>query len=1141
MSTITGNNADNTLVGGNGGDTIDGLGGNDQLFGLPGGDRILGGNGDDTGVGDAGGDTLDGQAGNDLMFGEADADRLIGGEGDDQLQGGDGADVVLGGNDNDTLIGGNAGDTIDGGAGRDFVDYFFSTAGVLIDLRLPGLQGGGGEGLGDSLTGIEDIAGTNLGDTLDGDAAANALIGRDGDDRMAGHDGADSLLGGNGADLAEGGNGNDTLVGDAGGDTLGGADGDDFVVAGNGNDLLDGGAGSDTLSGGNGGDTLIGGPAEPLAFTTQGNQASAAEILGHGADLARFESYYAGIYFNRDLFDEAGLAYPPQSWDYADYFLSPAGEQIDLSLLTPQINGDLLIRINAIFGSGFGDTLSGDGGDNLFIALGGNNILTGAGGNDIATWDDLAAAAQILTEESGASTLSSGASTNLLFGIDHLGGTPFGDFFQGNSHRNFLIGGGGGDTLLGQGGADILHGGLGPNLLGGGDGDDILLVGPDAETLDGGAGDGDALDFRYSLKSSFTWNDGTVTDEDDVTFTLQAFEQAWSSARGNTIDFSQSPTPWSFFGRDGNDAFHGTGGGDCFFGGGGTNTLFGNGGDDSFRFGLGDDTGFGGAGRDTWQLDDRWSFNLGAKLLDVDGGADRDTFEFRSGGVADNGLEYGLRVELGPSGAQNFASGPQLIAAAGLIDIGDGAITGTIVAVEDVIGSALADTVVGNEVGNAIEGGNGGDSLDGGDGSDSIAGDAGDDTLAGGAGFNLVDGGEGADLLALGGARAAYRAGQTEGGLILLRVSGPLEYHLVSTVETIAFADETVAATVPGTETVIGIDGLVVPTTGGLDFLIGGPLNDSMAGGGGDDVLLGLDGDDVVTGDEGNDLIADAGTGNDSLTGGAGFDVIFGFDGADTINTGVEGDFVQAGGGADLVIGGDGIDSLFGEEGDDWILGGNDLDFVIGGPGADALDAGDGNDRVHVSVDDLLAYGGAGIFDVLVPEEVSGGFGAFDLGSGDNQNVSGAGPLVLGFEAIDATIATGAVHVTGGSTEGRGNVLIGSFFDDTLTGSDAADIIIAGPGEDAIDVSAGNDTATGGGDADVFIYANGTGAGLVTITDFAEGDRISTEIDGLSPEEIAALFEQEGADAVLLLAPGRGIVLTGVSVAALGAEDFIVP
>lgn len=84
----------------------------------------------------------------------------------------------------------------------------------------------------------------------------------------------------------------------------------------------------------------------------------------------------------------------------------------------------------------------------------------------------------------------------------------------------------------------------------------------------------------------------------------------------------------------------------------------------------------------------------------------------------------------------------------------------------------------------------------------------------------------------------------------------------------------------------------------GMDFALGGVLNDSIRGGAGDDVLLGAAGDDTLNGEAGKDVI-DGGDGNDRLRGGA------------------DNDRIRGGSGNDTIFGDKGSDALYGDAGAD--------------------------------------------------------------------------------------------------------------------------------------------------------------------------------------------------------------------------------
>ncbi|MGE8114035.1 retention module-containing protein [Pseudomonas sp. NPDC086566] len=168
------------------------------------------------------GTELNGTAGNDVMMASNVDTVLNGGDGHDVLVGGGGNDTLHGGNGNDLLIGGLGNDLLDGGAGNDTASYASATGAVTVDLSHIGPQDTGAAGI-DTLTGIENLIGSDYNDTLIGDAGDNLLNGGLGNDVLKGGDGNDILIGGPGNDIMTGGNGNDAFVwqkGDTGHDTV---------------------------------------------------------------------------------------------------------------------------------------------------------------------------------------------------------------------------------------------------------------------------------------------------------------------------------------------------------------------------------------------------------------------------------------------------------------------------------------------------------------------------------------------------------------------------------------------------------------------------------------------------------------------------------------------------------------------------------------------------------------------------------------------------------------------------------------------------------------------------------------------------------------------------------------------------------
>ncbi|QHF38045.1 type I secretion target [Pseudomonas sp. S34] len=156
------------------------------------------------------GHTLTGTSGDDVLVAGTGNNIINAGDGNDVLTAGSGNNELHGGAGNDLLFSGQGNDILDGGTGIDTASYAHATAGVTVGLSLPGGQNTLGAGT-DTLTGIENLIGSNFNDTLTGDNTNNTINGGLSND---------ILSGGGGDDLLIGGLGNNTLTGGAGGDTF---------------------------------------------------------------------------------------------------------------------------------------------------------------------------------------------------------------------------------------------------------------------------------------------------------------------------------------------------------------------------------------------------------------------------------------------------------------------------------------------------------------------------------------------------------------------------------------------------------------------------------------------------------------------------------------------------------------------------------------------------------------------------------------------------------------------------------------------------------------------------------------------------------------------------------------------------------
>jgi Ca2+-binding RTX toxin-like protein len=385
-------------------------------------ENIIGANANDTLTGDAGANYFDGRGG---------ADVLDGGAGDDLLDGGAGgtdSDRLDGGAGDDVLVGRGGADVIDGGAGDDTAYYDTSASGVTVNLT-SGL-GSGGEAQGDVLSNVENLHGSNVKDTLIGNAGANSLDGAGGDDNLRGGAGADVLDGGNGLDFANYQGSAEAVVvnlltgmgsgGDAAGDTLssienlygsshddqltgsnarniiGGELGDDTIVGNGGDDSLSGEAGNDALSGGDGVDRLVGGDGVDTIHGGTGNDSVDAGsqndqvfgeagndniLAGNGNDQldgGDGDDTLEGAAGSDTLTGGIGI-------DTASYAGSAAGVSVDLAtgaMSGGDAAGDTLSGIEQVLGSGLADTLAGDAEANTLWGMAGDDVLTGGGNGD---------------------------------------------------------------------------------------------------------------------------------------------------------------------------------------------------------------------------------------------------------------------------------------------------------------------------------------------------------------------------------------------------------------------------------------------------------------------------------------------------------------------------------------------------------------------------------------------------------------------------------------------------------------------------------------------------------------------------------------------------------------------------------------
>ena len=475
------------------------------VYGLAGNDVINGGTASDVLFGDEGDDTLSGNAGNDRLEGGAGNDTLDGGEGNDTavyngnlpdydiVNNGDGTYTVI---DN---VNGNGVDTLvnieDVQIGTDLIDL------STILFTLTGTPGN------------DNLMGSVGDDVINGLGGNDILDGLAGDDEINGGEGADRLIGGEGADALNGGAGFDSAdyrgavsgvrfnvetggtVGEAAGDTFSGLERyylsifNDIITGSSANEFFYGEDGNDQINGGGGIDRIYGGEGNDIQRGQDGN-----------------DTLY-GSAGNDQLNGGAGF-------DVANYSL--AGAAVIVNMLTGGTSGDAAgdtyFGIEAVYGSDFDDSLTGnnsvnelrggDGGDALF-GLGGNDRFFGGEGADSfdgGTGTDIVnytIAVTGVTLDLMTGGMVGEANGDSFTAVEWVFGSNFDDSITGDFANNRLEGRDGNDTLNGEGGNDRLLGGDGNDTINGGDGvdtifgqggDDILSGGADNDFFFGGAG-----------------------------------------------------------------------------------------------------------------------------------------------------------------------------------------------------------------------------------------------------------------------------------------------------------------------------------------------------------------------------------------------------------------------------------------------------------------------------------------------------------------------------------------------------------------------------------------------------------------------------------------------------------------------------
>lgn len=939
---------------------------------------------------------------------------------------------------------------------------------------------------------------------------------------------------------------------------LDGGEGNDILLSGKGNDLLKGGAGADVMRAGDGNDVLI---------------ADGTDVAGGYGNLDGGAGYDQLI-----MEDNATVSLVLDSINVEAIATGSGndtltGQKNDVDYMLSAGAGNDVLRSaggkDLLAGGEGNDTLESGAGDDQLIGDAGQDVLRGGAGNDVLAGgkdaDRLEGGADndtyVFNRGGGADRILDYAEDWYKEKYTYQEQVSYSE--QYNYYQSVQRGSGknaswvnelrtgyraatrtedriGYRDVFGEvdGGIDTLMFGVGITIQ------DLVLT----RSGDNMVVSLRAIDNENTLSADSVTVEGWADQKNRV--------ENFTFVDGNTLDFSQIINGQN--GMAGNDTFNGTAEGDFLSGGGGNDTLIGNAGKDVLVGGSGDDRLdggadkdllFAGAGNDTLiggEADDYLIADAGNDMLDGGNGDDvlagMDGNDTLMGGEGNDKLLGGKGVDLLQGGGGNdtyfYFRGD------GKDEIFDNkehqenyqaqVYTGSVYQRSGKSGNWVAqyrtDTLV-----------------------RTVQDDGGKDSLQFGQGISIEDlffQMTGGDLVV--GLRE-------EANTLLADMDDQIKVrqwsNALNRIETLGF-----------------VDGLAMNMSTIVQVASGYGANDVLTGHAGGDLLSGGDGNDTLNGLAGNDYLI-GGAGNDRLDGGAGDDDMFAGKGDDVLEGGDGVDYMMGGAGNDTLNGGNGNDVLTGGAGNDTLNGGrgNDIYHFNRGDGRDTVDeAALGTETFQESYTYTAQVlqtrtSGKSSYQVWINETRTGyrtGVRAVDGGEdtlefGRAIDISDimlervGSDLLISLLPVSGTEVTDSITVKGWTTpqyrvenlrfindfavdigdivDARkgtaGNDVLtantadatwlgGGAGNDTLNGSNTADVLHG---------AAGNDTLNGGTGDDIYIFARGDGkdvlydsgsAGIGTDKNRPGGDKLLFGTD-ITMDDL--VFQRSGSDMLIYL------------------------
>lgn len=873
------------------------------------------------------------------------------------------------------------------------------------------------------------ITGTANGETLTGTSGVDEIFGLGGSDTIRGLAGADTLDGGTGNDMAD--YSNDSAAGGTGA-VIVNLSGASVTVGANtvaSNTAIDGFGAVDTLVG-----------------IEEARGTAGADTFIGGTGYNWFQGRAGADTYISNLPVQYIDNIYPNGYASVDYRQDGGASGININLATGTGTDtfgatETFTNIVQIRGSMNADTITGNQYHNYFQGLQGADIINGGGGLDVIDYSGDAgyggAAGVVVNLVTGVATDGWG-NTDTLSNIEDIRGTQQADTFTGNAWNNYVRGFGGTDTFTAGDGFDTFRPGLGTdtfNAVAGSEGD---MAYSDRDRVDYGdlAADINGLGVIVNLsaasvvREAFTVAAGTARDTGGSTDTLIDVERARGTA-GRDYLFGSSTINLR------EERFEGLAGNDYIDGGAGFNLLAYN--NEAINY---SGSGFGGTLGVIVNLS---AAAITVSSVTVAAGTARDSFGatdtllniqgVNGTGLADymvGGSGYDLFRSFGGADFFDGGAGDRDTISFYLDEVfsGFGGTPGYIVNM--VTGTATgfldATTTTFTNV-EEVRGSERDDTITGNSLRNYLSGDFGTDIINGGDGDDIISGGAGNDTLNGDGGFdiVNYMFDPTLGAFFNLQFAAT--FTTVWGGVTVNLQTGTATDYTGNTDTISGFEGVT-----------GTFYADNLTGDGNDNRFYGLSGNDVINGGGGSDTVSYADWG---ASDGSGAPALVGMNASRPNGVVVN---LTTGTASDGEAGTDTLTSI------ENAIGSTGNDTFTGNASANLFEGGTGNDIYNIEAgDSVVEAASAGTDTVRV------NFGTLTLA--DNVEVL----EFVGYIGTTSVTANNSDNTIVGTTDAQ-NIFYGLGGNDTLTGGTSADIFIGG---------SGNDTMTGGNGADLY-YVDST-------------------------------------------------------------------